>query len=81
MTAGAGAGGRHGGQRGNWRHAMCPECWAGEWGAKQPVRSSERPAEICCFCGADTDAGIYLTRDPRTTPCQGGPGVPLLLFR
>ncbi|MGH9042659.1 MAG: hypothetical protein ACRDZ3_20785 [Acidimicrobiia bacterium] len=72
---------RHGGGKGNWDHAMCPRCWGAEWGARQPARVDEGTPEICCFCGADTDSGIYVRRDPAVTPCQGGPGVPLLLFR
>jgi hypothetical protein len=65
----------------NWTHAICPRCWTREWGAKTPARLVEGETEICCFCGVDTDAGIYVRRDPRETPCQGGPGVPQLLFR
>jgi hypothetical protein len=65
----------------NWTHAICSRCWATDWGAKAPARLVEGETEICCFCGADTAAGIYVRRDPARTPCQGGPGVPQLLFR
>lgn len=64
----------------NWAHAICSRCWATQWGSKRPSRLIEGETEICCFCGADTEAGIYVTRDPKDTPCQGGRGVPQMLF-
>lgn len=70
---------RHDG--GNWTHAICSTCWTGEWGARHPARLGDGEPEICCFCGADTNAGIYVKRDPKETPCQGGRGVPQALFR
>lgn len=71
---------KHRTENANWDHAICPECWTRHWhGAARSVASPE--AEICCWCGADTEAGIYVRADPSKTPCQGGPGVPQLLFR
>jgi hypothetical protein len=64
----------------NWTHAICCRCWQREWG-RRPARLVEGETEICCFCGVDTDAGIYVRRDPKEMPCQGGPGVPQLLFQ
>lgn len=65
----------------NWDHAICGRCFVDQWGSKRPARIVEGEREICCFCGADTDAGIYVRRDPKETPCQGGRGVPQALFR
>lgn len=67
--------------QGHWTHAICSRCWLKHWGSRRPTRLVEGEAEICCFCGADTDAGIYVRRDPKETPCQGGRGVPQALFR
>jgi len=49
---------------GEWNHAICIDCWNKQHpGASvQAVLSMHR--EICCFCAADTYAGIYVRRDP-----------------
>lgn len=64
----------------NRTHAICRRCFVDQWGSKSPARIVEGEREICCFCGADTDAGIYVERDPKDTPCQGGRSIPQVLF-
>jgi hypothetical protein len=64
----------------NWTHAVCARCWLGDWGIRaRAFLSDTGDIDLCCFCGRDTDAGIYLRRDPSTTPCQGGRALATLL--
>ena len=73
---------KHRPENANWDHAICPACWTSRWGEGRTTRAASNPErEICCWCGGDTDAGLYVRADPARTPCQGGPGVPQLLFR
>jgi len=43
----------------------------------RPVRSvwpgwpSEWPSERCCYCGAASEAGLYVERGPRPPACGG----------
>jgi hypothetical protein len=46
----------------------CDGCWSGRYPGRQPVRLKEPETETCCFCGAQTQAGIYVRVDPATVP-------------
>jgi hypothetical protein len=63
---------------GNWIHAVCPTCWLNTWAGRLPARLGDEEPELCCFCGRDTSAGLYVKRDPSKTPCQGGRGLAAL---
>ena len=41
-------------------HPVCEYCWILRTGDREPVRLVERELDLCCFCGAKTDDGIYV---------------------
>ena len=59
-----------------WTHAQCAACW----NARNPDKATalERDpaftvmygAEMCCFCGKDTNAGIFVRCREATLVCQ-----------
>jgi hypothetical protein len=56
----------------SWDHAQCAKCW----NDANPDRATanedtERDSEKCCFCGMQTQSGIFVRHDPRLLICQG----------
>lgn len=51
----------------NWTQPICIECWKRERGDDIPVTCPDR-FERCCMCCKETDAGIYVRRDPKSVP-------------
>lgn len=41
-------------------HPQCLRCWFGRRGTVQPYRIEPSVLTICCWCGAQTDEGIFL---------------------
>ncbi len=54
-----------------WTHSICWDCWRAKEGQRQPVRNTSRHWEMCCFCGATHDSGIYVREDQRLLKCAG----------
>lgn len=54
-----------------WTHAICVACWDKERPERKPVVAFNNPPETCCWCGAETGAGIYVRHDPKALRCQG----------
>lgn len=56
----------------SWTHPICRNCWD-ELHPDEPIRSFARIGESnrCCFCGAETTAGIFVRHDPRELLCEG----------
>lgn len=63
-----------------WNHAICVDCFSARQPRYEPVvlrvvnaetLERVRRNELCCFCAARTDAGIYIRADPKTTMCAG----------
>lgn len=52
-----------------WTHRMCEKCWQEREGNRMPVHVKVDPVNMCCFCGQETDAGIYVRHDPKTIQC------------
>lgn len=52
-------------------HAMCMECWRKKHPKRDPVRIPNDRLALCCFCAAETKAGIYVREDPKNTLCDG----------
>lgn len=54
-----------------WTHNMCISCWR----ALRPLRQipSHKPGstDLCCFCGAENNDGIYVRDDPTNVACEG----------
>lgn len=58
----------------NWTHPICDPCWAEIAPGREPFRFLEnsRELEVCCFCGDETESGIYVRHDPsRALHCTG----------
>ena len=57
----------------DWTHPLCPLCWEHETG--RPWRSAYAVrgglVEICCRCGTETTAGIYVRAAPDAYDCGG----------
>jgi hypothetical protein len=50
------------------RHSICDECWPRVHPGREPIRVTPAEAERCCYCGAETRAGIYI-HDPAHERC------------
>ena len=53
----------------NWTHKMCSVCWYAH-NDGDPVRLKYDQVGKCCFCGIDTQSGIYVRHDPRELTCE-----------
>lgn len=64
----------------DWTHPICDACYSLKEGFDRvPVRVIDTEPEWCCFCGDETEDGIYYRSDPATTPCHGiHPSLPAL---
>ena len=45
-----------------WTHSMCWRCWINNHPGQHPVRLKDPKKEKCCYCGDETNSGIF-TRD------------------
>ena len=52
-----------------WTHRMCDKCWYKSY-KRDPVRVRNDMIGKCCFCGNDTESGIYVRHDPRDLGCE-----------
>ena len=54
----------------SWTQPVCSECYAEKEPGREPYRMKPEFAEIvrCCFCGRETQEGIWYRADPRTVP-------------
>jgi len=48
-----------------WTHPTCIRCYEIEEPDRYPAAVFPPDEEVCCFCGADTDDGIYYRADPK----------------
>lgn len=48
-----------------WTHSICSECWNARYPGREPVALSAGPREVCCYCGARHNSGIYVREDPK----------------
>lgn len=55
-----------------WTHRICADCWNSRNPNRQPVVITEdcRQPEICCFCGKETTAGIFVRHDQKELKCN-----------
>jgi len=54
------------GQKVTWTAPVCDNCWAQEYGDREPVRVRPPDAEVCTNCGTPTRSGIYRRIAPDT---------------
>lgn len=54
-----------------WSHNICVDCWNEKNPDRAPVKLTQAEAEICCFCGEFTTAGIYIREDGTDLQCKG----------
>jgi hypothetical protein len=52
------------GQRVTWNAPVCDDCWAQEYGYREPVRVRQPNEEVCALCGTPNRSGIYLRMAP-----------------
>lgn len=55
---------------GDWTHSICVTCWAQREPDRVPHQVRGAPSEPCCFCGARTEAGIYVRENPERLKCN-----------
>jgi hypothetical protein len=58
----------------NWNHLLCEQCYAYMEPGKKPVKvppAHRDGPQPCCWCGKETNSGIYYRRDPLGSPCLG----------
>lgn len=53
-----------------WTHSICAKCWIVKFPERNPVTVLDGEEEICCWCGGDADAGIYLRSVPADLACE-----------
>lgn len=46
-----------------WTHSICPMCWDDQREG-EPLKIRNPKKEICCFCGEETQDGIYVRCNP-----------------
>lgn len=46
-----------------WIHAMCYECWDKRHPDEPVERNNTGVRDTCCFCGSETQSGIYSLRE------------------
>jgi len=61
-----------------WNHAACDRCWLFRCAllkeyARMPVRVLGKAIETCCYCGEETQSGIFVRDDPKEVHPQKGP--------
>lgn len=56
-----------------WTHGICRPCFDLRHPGRVPSALVEPCTEPCCFCGTDTDAGLYVREDPASSKlvCNG----------
>lgn len=47
-----------------WTHPMCRACWDTKNPGREAVLVIGEAGDVCCWCGDETDAGIYIRADP-----------------
>jgi hypothetical protein len=56
-----------------WTHTICDPCYRHVEPGRVPHRMIGAPLEPCCYCGTNTDDGIFYRDDPETPRyCNGG---------
>lgn len=50
----------------SWTQAQCSNCWDKDNPDRRATVLVTPDKEICCDCGAETMAGIYTRKDPKT---------------
>lgn len=56
-----------------FEHSICDTCW----NKKNPERIAHklhekiREREVCCYCGAPHNSGIFVREDPQSVQCVG----------
>lgn len=54
-----------------WTHAICFDCWDKREPTTEAIPIFITEFETCCFCGHETQAGIYVREDPCKVRCKG----------
>ena len=47
-----------------WTHVICEKCWKDTGHDFEPTRFIPPETEICCYCGVETNSGIYIRNNP-----------------
>jgi hypothetical protein len=58
----------HTAKRYSFTQPICNGCWDEQHPDRRSVRMLLCDHEICCYCGTDTQSGIYARVDPDTVP-------------
>lgn len=53
----------------SWTQPCCDACWDERRPyAPKRITAGYRATETCCYCGEDTDSGIYVRENPAEVP-------------
>ena len=47
-----------------WTHSICKTCWYEKNPGRRPTVLADPDVEKCCYCGGQTQSGIYVGQDP-----------------
>jgi hypothetical protein len=56
----------------SWTQASCEACWLERNPGRRPHLLKNPDWEKCCYCGDQTQAGIYVREDPNKVPYPSG---------
>ncbi len=55
-----------------WTHNMCISCWRSLRPLREfPVQRLQLSTDLCCYCGAENNDGVYVRQDPTEVACEG----------
>jgi hypothetical protein len=52
-------------------HSICAACWKEKSPSETPLKMYVTELEKCCYCGALSKSGIYVTDEPENCLCKG----------
>lgn len=51
-----------------WTHNICEDCWNKREPNREAIKLKLQPVEICCFCGTENFAGIFVREHEDKVP-------------
>ena len=48
-----------------WTHPICDKCWEERNPDRMPYRFKEPKKYKCCYCGKETDSGIFIRENAK----------------
>jgi hypothetical protein len=61
----------------DWTHSICLKCWHKRHPGMVPHVVIDANLDLCCYCGAANQDGIYVRQDPKEVHHANSP-IPFL---